>query len=252
MNMQSLPVTPKRKRGGSSDDYLEGASTVSGSARKKARLTPQTPSKSALAKAEAAKKREWKAAWNEHVRLSYWQKDDSYRQKVNTHEIHRSDAMQFYRLKAAEMDTLPYWEFENNNYPSHPGRSYSHEGVLMLVSRKAAMLAGLHEKGLREHELLRQGKELFDNEQARLLQRTPNKKTKPRLWKIVNRHANRDRMYWDSMPSGSWESPVWEHGKVVGHWLNYQFDPDIGPEDDWMFSPARFRPLGSSQRVEMP
>lgn len=73
-------------------------------------------------------------------------------------------AMQFYRLKAAEMDTLPYWEFENKNYPSHPGRSYSHEGVLMLVSRKHAMLAGLHEKGLREHELIRQGKELFNQE----------------------------------------------------------------------------------------
>lgn len=55
--------------------------------------------------------------------------------------------MQFYRLKATEMDTLPHWEFENKNYPSHPGRSYSHEGVLMLVSRKHAMLAGLHEKG---------------------------------------------------------------------------------------------------------
>ena len=34
----------------------------------------------------------------------------------------------------------------------------------MLVSRKHAMLAGLHEKGLREFELLRQGKKLFDEE----------------------------------------------------------------------------------------
>lgn len=174
--MQSPPVTPKRKRRGSDDDHAEG------SAQKKAKATPQTPSKAALAKAEAAKKREWKADWNEYVESSSWEKDDSYRQKVNTFEIHRSDgqfvclegpiydstdllpAMQFYRLKAAEMDTLPYWEFENKNYPSHPGRSYSHEGVLMLVSRKHAMLAGLHEKGLREHELLRQGKELFDQE----------------------------------------------------------------------------------------
>lgn len=73
-------------------------------------------------------------------------------------------AMKFYRLKAAEMDTLPHWEFENKNYPSHPGRSYSHQGVLMLVSRKYAMLAGLHEKGLREHELLKQGKKMFDEE----------------------------------------------------------------------------------------
>lgn len=77
-------------------------------------------------------------------------------------------AMQYYRLKAAEMDTLPHWEFENKNYPSHPGRSYSHEGVLMLVSRKHAMLAGLHEKGLRDHELLKQGKELFEQEYAYL------------------------------------------------------------------------------------
>ncbi|KAL2277024.1 hypothetical protein FJTKL_00319 [Diaporthe vaccinii] len=162
--MQSPPVTPKRKRRSSDDDYFEEPISVQGSAQKKAKMTPQTPSKSALARAEAAKKREWKAAWNKYAQSSYWEKDDSYRQKVNTFEIHRSDAMQFYRLKAAEMDTLPYWEFENKNYPSHPGRSYSHEGVLMLVSRKHAMLSGLHEKGLREHELLRQGKELFDKE----------------------------------------------------------------------------------------
>lgn len=177
--------------------------------------------------------------------------------------------MQFYRLKAAEMDTLPYWEFENKNYPSHPGRSYSHQGVLMLVSRKHAMLAGLHEKGLREHELLRKGKELFDHEykkpgvcmfinfvtryrQERLLQRTPDKKRKPHLWKIVNRHRYVDPTDWESTPNGSWETPIWEHGKIIGHWLNYQFDPNIGPEDDWMFSEARFRPLGSSKRVELP
>lgn len=177
-------------------------------------------------------------------------------------------AMQFYRLKASEMDTLPYWEFENKNYPSHPGRSYSHEGVLMLVSRKHAMLAGLHEKGLREHELLRQGKELFNQEyekldiqhnisltchrQARLLQRTPNKKRKPHLWKIFNRPKYIGSTDWESTPSGSWETPIWEDGKIIGHWLNYQFDPNIGPEDDWMFSEARFRPLGSSKRIELP
>lgn len=250
--MQSPPVTPKRKRRSSDDDYFEEPISVRGSAQKKVKVTPQTPSKSALARAEAAKKREWKAAWNKYAQSSYWEKDDSYRQKVNTFEIHRSDAMQFYRLKAAEMDTLPYWEFENKNYPSHPGRSYSHEGVLMLVSRKHAMLSGLHEKGLREHELLRQGKELFDKEQARLLQRTPNKKRQPHLWKIVNRHKYVDPTDWESMPSGSWETPIWEHGKIIGHWLNYQFDPNIGPEDDWMFSEARFRPVGSSKRIELP
>lgn len=250
--MQSPPATPKRKRRSSDDDYFEEPKSVRGSAQKKAKVTPQTPSKSALAKAEAAKKREWKAAWNEYVDSSCWEKDDGYRQKVNTFEIHRSDAMQFYRLKAAEMDTLPHWEFENKNYPTHPGRSYSHEGVLMLVSRKHAMLAGLHEKGLREHELLRQGKELFDHEQARLLQRTPNKKRQPHLWKIVNRHKYVGSTDWESTPSGSWETPIWEHGRIIGHWLNYQFDPNIGPEDDWMFSAARFRPAGSSKRIELP
>lgn len=177
--------------------------------------------------------------------------------------------MKFYRLKAPEMDTLPHWEFENKNYPSHPGRSYSHEGVLMLVSRKHAMLAGLHEKGLRENELLKQGKKLFDEEyapsalsysniltchrQERLLQRTPNKNRRPRLLKISKRRPQRDLMgFPDDTPSGSWESPIWEDGKIIGHWLNYQFDPDLGPEDDWMFSTARFRPLGSSEWVERP
>lgn len=89
--MQSPPVTPKRKRRDSDDDHVEGPISVPGSAQKKAKTTPKTPSKSALAKAEAAKKREWKAAWNEYVDSSCWEKDDSYRQKVNTFEIHRSD-----------------------------------------------------------------------------------------------------------------------------------------------------------------
>lgn len=34
----------------------------------------------------------------------------------------------------------------------------------MLVSRKHAMLGGLHEKGPLEHELLRQREELFNHE----------------------------------------------------------------------------------------
>lgn len=89
--MKSPPATPKRKRRGSDDDYVEGPVSARGSAQKKAKATPQTPSKSSLAKAEAAKKREWKAAWNEYVESSHWEKDDSYRQKANTFEIHRSD-----------------------------------------------------------------------------------------------------------------------------------------------------------------
>lgn len=184
--MQSPPVTPKRKRRDSDDDYLEAPTSVQGSAQKKAKATPKTPSKAALAKAETAKKREWKAAWNEYVESSYWSRTIVTDRRSTPsrsigptvsfvcfegHVYGSTDllpAMQYYRLKAAEMDTLPHWEFENKNYPSHPGRSYSHEGVLMLVSRKHAMLAGLHEKGLRDHELLKQGKELFEQEYAYL------------------------------------------------------------------------------------
>lgn len=90
--MQSPPVTPKRKRRVPSGDAEEPTS-VPDSTRKKAKVSPKTPSKSTLAKAEAEKKREWKAAWNDYVQSSYWEKDDTYRQKVNTFEIHRSDGL---------------------------------------------------------------------------------------------------------------------------------------------------------------
>lgn len=73
--------------------------------------------------------------------------------------------MKFYRLKGPEMDTLPYWEFENQYNPSQPGRSYAHEGVKMLVSRKCAMLAGLHASGdLTVYQLISRGKRLFNAE----------------------------------------------------------------------------------------
>lgn len=98
--MQSPPVTPKRKRRDFDDSQGEGAISISRSALKKAKAISQTPSKSALAKAEAAKRREWKAAWNEHVESSCWEKDGKYRQKVNTFEIHRSDGWYFLLLSS--------------------------------------------------------------------------------------------------------------------------------------------------------
>lgn len=67
----------------------------------------------------------------------------------------------------------------------------------------------------------------------------------------MNRRTYRDYTDYESTPVGSWESPIWEDGRIIGHWLNYQFDPNIGPEDDWMFETARFRPLGSSKRIEL-
>lgn len=60
------------------------------------------------------------------------------------------------------MNTLPYWEFENEYKPSCPGRSYAHDGVKMLAYRKLAMLAGLHKQGVNEEGLLRRGAKLFE------------------------------------------------------------------------------------------
>jgi hypothetical protein len=60
-----------------------------------AKVSRQTPSKAALTKARAAKKRVWKAAWNEYVRRSAWAKEASYQQKANTFEIHRSEGLLF-------------------------------------------------------------------------------------------------------------------------------------------------------------
>jgi hypothetical protein len=130
-------------------------------------------------------------------------------------------------------------------------------------------MGGLHEKPLREHELLKQGKELFDKEyepsavqthnniltchsQLRLLRRTPNRRMEPYLWKTVKTPTNLDPIDWDALPPGCWESPIWEDGRIIGHWLNHEFDPDLGPEDDWMFDEARFRPFGTSERIAFP
>lgn len=71
-------------------------------------------------------------------------------------------AKTFYRLTTEELDTLPYWEFENENNPAHPGRSYVLGNVKLLVYRKLATLAGLHKAGVGEQELLRRGMRLFD------------------------------------------------------------------------------------------
>lgn len=93
--MQSPPITPKRKRRASSGD-ADQPTSVPASARKKAKATPQTPSKSTLVKAEARKKKEWKADWEEYVQSSFWEKDDNYRQKDNTFEIHRSEGLSLF------------------------------------------------------------------------------------------------------------------------------------------------------------
>jgi hypothetical protein len=45
--------------------------------------------------------------------------------------------------------------------------------------------------------------------------------------------------------SGSWVSPVWEKDRILGHWLNFQFDPHR--EHDHRYPKERFKPLGSDK-----
>lgn len=73
-------------------------------------------------------------------------------------------AIEFYLLNTDEMDTLPYWEFPKAYNPSQPGRSYTHDGVKSLVFRKNAMLDGLHHEDLKEPELLKRGKDIWEEQ----------------------------------------------------------------------------------------
>jgi hypothetical protein len=57
------------------------------------------------------------------------------------------------------MGLLPYIEFENENNPSHPGRSYSEEAVKNLAYRKLATLNGKRKDSQID---LDAGRKLFD------------------------------------------------------------------------------------------
>jgi len=54
---------------------------------------------------------------------------------------------------------LPYVEFENENNPDFPGRSYSELAVKRLAYRKLATLAGKRKEGQIDLEA---GEKLFD------------------------------------------------------------------------------------------
>lgn len=62
------------------------------------------------------------------------------------------------------MDTLPFWEFPNAYNPSQPGRSYTHDGVKSLVFRKHGMLDGSHHEDLKGPELLKRGKDIWEEQ----------------------------------------------------------------------------------------
>ncbi|KIK57501.1 hypothetical protein GYMLUDRAFT_75467 [Collybiopsis luxurians FD-317 M1] len=75
--------------------------------------------------------------------------------------------MKYFRLKAEEIDTLPYYEFPNQYNESRPGRSYSRDNLETLVSRKAAYLAGLDESidpVEKENQFLREGWKFFSED----------------------------------------------------------------------------------------
>ncbi|CAJ2512931.1 Uu.00g010500.m01.CDS01 [Anthostomella pinea] len=257
------PGTPSkrlRKRPISEDEDVDPATpTKKPRTQRISPSTPKTPrilkalrtlSKTAVKKAEAAQRaaqrQQWKEAWTEWVAESAWIKDESYRQKVGSVEIHRTDAKTYYRLTTEELNTLPYREFENEHNPAQPGRSYAHEGVKMLVSRKYATLAGLHDSGLTERELLRRGGKLFDEAKADGLRKNPNTPGRPKIGKIVRiKKYNDSPARTERRPPGSWETPVRANGKLVGYWLNLQFDPEADA-DVHLTDADRFRPLDSN------
>lgn len=70
-------------------------------------------------------------------------------------------AKNFYNLSIEDLGTLPYCKFENKHNPPIPGRSYSHEGVKMLVARKHATLWGVHKENVKEEVMLKEGYRLF-------------------------------------------------------------------------------------------
>ncbi|KUJ19353.1 uncharacterized protein LY89DRAFT_773675 [Mollisia scopiformis] len=196
----------------------------------------------------AKKKRQWKRDWVRWVSESKWEKDPSYKQKVGSEEIHGSDAMKFYNLTGEEMDTLPFWKFENINSLSHPGRSYVDNEVKRLAYRKLAMLVGFHKEDMEENELLRQGYILFEEKQIQRRQGNPNTPTEPITGTIfIPKPHETYRNPLTGIPHGCWESPVWRNGVLIGHWLNAQFTPD----DDGEWIPKeRFKPLGSDTWIE--
>ncbi|KAI0737610.1 hypothetical protein C8Q80DRAFT_314609 [Daedaleopsis nitida] len=201
--------------------------------------------------------------WKKWCEARRWEKKDDpeYRQKVGSKEVHRSDAMSYFRLKDYEIDTLPHIIFENEHSPLSPGKSYSLGNLHTLVSRKFAFLAGLDpdiSMKTQEVEFLRRGWELFQADTQKLEERMKAKgKTRkalvfrvtylPRLRPCPVSGAAigdaRAQARAKPRPLGSWTSRVYEDGVCIGEWLNFQFDPD----DDGIFYARyeRFRPRGA-------
>ncbi|KAJ6546894.1 hypothetical protein B0H19DRAFT_1162900 [Mycena capillaripes] len=147
--------------------------------------------------------------------------------------------MHYYRLKTEEIATLPYFTFENQHHPlAPPGKSYVVAELERLVYRKFATLGGVSDEDPKsETQFLGEGQRLFEEDTAKLEARSPRKP--PRTFTIVRKVPKSTNNFLDR-PFGSWESPVYENGVLVGYWLNFQFDPS-GDDDGFYDGYERFR-----------
>ncbi|RPD62173.1 hypothetical protein L226DRAFT_523459 [Lentinus tigrinus ALCF2SS1-7] len=216
------------------------------------------PSKTAQRRQEAARraveKKGHAARWNTWCEEHRWEKardPGGYQQKVGSKEVHRADAMVYFRLKPHEIDTLPYAAFENKYNHNSFGRSYNLGNLHTLVSRKFAMLHGLDEEldpRTQEVELLRRGKELFDadtNEREERM-RAKGKERKKLVTFVIyiprQPGFNEPGRLTKPRPFGSWATPVYEDGVCIGQWLNFQFDPEADDFEDFYGGFERFHP----------
>ncbi|KAJ7671017.1 hypothetical protein B0H17DRAFT_1085553 [Mycena rosella] len=161
--------------------------------------------------------------------------------------MHRADAMAHYRLNKEEMATLPYITFENKYHEdAPPGKSYVVVELNKLVYRKFAILDGIPLDSPSETQFLREGQKLFEANTAKL---GPRKE--PRIYTIAVVEEPNDSF--PNRPWGSWESPVYENGQLVGWWLNFQFDPE-GNDDGFYDQFEMFRPVptGPRKTITMP
>ncbi|KAJ7491150.1 hypothetical protein FB451DRAFT_1222220 [Mycena latifolia] len=165
--------------------------------------------------------------------------------------MHRSDAMKHYRLTEKEMATLPYFTFENKYHEdAPPGKSYVAAELDRLVYRKFATLNGIPRNANSEAAFLREGRRLFEVHLAKLNARSPRKE--PSIYEI--RVVEEPIENFPNRPCGSWESPVYENGKLIGWWLNFQFDPEGNDDGFYDQFETRFRPLptGPRKTITMP
>ncbi|RPD73783.1 hypothetical protein L226DRAFT_613907 [Lentinus tigrinus ALCF2SS1-7] len=210
----------------------------------------------------AVEKKRHTARWKTWCEEHRWERDHDpgYKQKVGSKEVHRADAMAYFRLKDYEIDTLPYVTFDNEHNPMVPGKSYNLGNLHTLVSRKFAFLHGLDEKldpRAREVELLKRGWELFDADTKKLEERmhAKGKKRKELVFGVIfiprqpgqNERGGKTK----PRPFGSWTTRVYEDGVYIGEWLNFQFDPDDDDFGDHYRRYERFRPKDAEWHWEL-